>query len=77
MIPISSQVQKYKVIIKKKKRKYGKCNTIIIGNFVGKENAFLIQNTFPIITEFFDHIHTVEEKPITVHIFVIDRKSVV
>ena len=28
MIPISSQVEKYKVIIEKKKIKYGKCNTI-------------------------------------------------
>lgn len=67
MIPISSQVEKYKVIIEKKKRKYGKCNTIIIGKFAGKENAFLIQNAFPIIAEFFDHIHTVENKPVTVH----------
>ena len=67
MIPISSQVEKYRGIIEKKKRKYGKCNTIIIGKFAGKENAFLIQNTFPIIAKFFDHIHTVENKPVTVH----------
>ncbi len=67
MIPISSQVEKYKVILEKKKRKYGKCNTIIIGRFAGKENAFLIQNTFPIISKFFDHIHTIENKPVTVH----------
>ena len=67
MIPISSQVEKYKVIVEKKKRKYGKCNTIVIGKFAGKENAFLIQNAFPIIAEFFDHIHTVENKPVTVH----------
>ena len=49
------------------KRKYGKCNTIIIGNFAGKENVFLIQNAFPIIAEFFAHIHTVKNKPLTVH----------
>ena len=67
MIPISSQSEKYKVIVEKKKRKYGKCNTIIIGKFAGKENAFLIQNAFPIIAEFFDHIHTVKNKPVTVH----------
>ncbi|MDE5907831.1 MAG: hypothetical protein K2H52_03660 [Lachnospiraceae bacterium] len=67
MIPISSQVEKYKGIIEKKKRKYGRCNTIIIGKFARKENAFLIQNTFPIIAKFFDHIHTVENKPVTVH----------
>ena len=67
MIPISSQVEKYKVIVEKKKRRYGKCNTIIIGKFAGKENAFLIQNAFPVIAKFFDHIHTVENKPVTVH----------
>ncbi|MCM1101250.1 MAG: hypothetical protein NC398_07680 [Acetatifactor muris] len=67
MIPISSQVDKYKSIIEKKKRKYGKCNTIVIGKFAGKENAFLIQNAFPVIAKFLDHIHTVENKPVTVH----------
>lgn len=67
MIPISSQVEKYKVIMEKKKRKYGRCNTIIIGRFAGKDNAFLIQNAFPITSNFFDHIHTVENKPVTVH----------
>lgn len=67
MIPISSQVEKYKGIVEKKRRKYGKCNTIIIGRFAGKENVFLIQNTFPIIAKYFDHIHTIENKPITVH----------
>ena len=40
MIPISSQVEKYKIIIEKKKQRYGKCNTIIIGRFAGKDNAF-------------------------------------
>ena len=67
MIPISSQAGKYKGIIEKKKKKYGKCNTIFIGKFAGKENAFLIQNTFPIIEKYIDHVHTIEAKPITVH----------
>ena len=67
MIPISSQVDKYKSIIEKKKRKHGKCNTIVIGKFAGKENAFLIQNTFPVIAKFLDHVHTVDNKPVTVH----------
>lgn len=38
MIPISSQADKYKEIIEKKKKRYGKCNTIVIGLFAGKEN---------------------------------------
>jgi hypothetical protein len=67
MIPISSQAQKYKRIVENKKRKYGKCNTIVIGKFAGKENAFLIQNAFPIIEKYFDHVHTIQEKPVMVH----------
>lgn len=57
----------YKKIIEKKKKRYGKCNTIVIGLFAGKENAFLIQNAFPIIKKYFDHVHTVQKQPVTVH----------
>ena len=53
--------------IEKKIRRYGKCNTIIIGKFAGKENAFLIQNAFPIIDKYFDHVHTIENKPVAIH----------
>lgn len=67
MISISSQAEKYKGIIEKKKKKYGKCNTIVVGKFAGKENAFLIQNTFPIIEKYFDHVHTIQERPVSVH----------
>ncbi len=52
MIPISSQAEKYKEIIEKKKKRYGRCNTIVIGLFAGKENAFLIQNAFPVIEKY-------------------------
>lgn len=67
MIPISSQVEKYQKIINKKVQKYGKCNTIIIGIFGGKKNAFLIQNAFPISEKYLDHIHTIDNHPIQVH----------
>ena len=67
MIPISSQVEKYRKIIEKKMKRYGKCNTIIIGKFAGRENAFLIQNAFPIISSYLDHVHTVENEPVTIH----------
>lgn len=67
MIPISSQTEKYRKIIEKKKKRYGKCNTIIIGLFAGKENAFLIQNAFPVIEKYFDHVHTIQERPVTIH----------
>ena len=47
-IPMSSRVEKYKKIVENKIKRYKKCDTIIIGNYRGKEQAFLIQNMFPI-----------------------------
>lgn len=67
MVPISSKVDKYRSIINANIKKYNKCNTIVIGRFAGKDNAFLIQNAFPITEKYLDHIHTVEGKPITIH----------
>lgn len=67
MIPISSRVDKYRTIVDAKIKKHKKCNTIVIGRFAGNDNAFLIQNAFPITEKYLDHIHTVENKPITIH----------
>lgn len=67
MIPISSQTEKFERVIQKKIEKYGKCNTIIIGKFAGKQNAFLIQNAFPIISKYFAHVHVIENKPVQIH----------
>ena len=66
-IPQSSRTLKYKEIVKKKIAKYGKCNTIIIGEFGGKENAFLIQNMFPITEKYVDHEHTIGGKSVKIH----------
>ena len=35
--------------------------------FAEKENVFLILNTFPVIEKYFDHIHTVQDQPMTIH----------
>ncbi|SKC62111.1 hypothetical protein SAMN02745115_01826 [[Eubacterium] yurii] len=67
MIPISSKVEKYKKIITSKIKRNGKCSTIVIGIFAGKENAFLIQNAFPVKAIYLDHMHTIQGNPITVH----------
>ena len=29
--------------------------------------GYLIQNTFPVIEKYFDHIHTIQEQPVTIH----------
>ena len=51
-IPMSSKVEKYKSIVKDKISKYNKCDTIVIGNYRGRDHAFLIQNMFPITPKY-------------------------
>lgn len=59
MIPLSSRIEKYEKIVNHKIKKYGKCNSIIIGLISNKKAVFLIQNSFPIISEYINHEHTI------------------
>ena len=43
------------------------CTKIVLGKCDGKDAAYLIQNAFPVIAEYFDHIHTSNGKPLTLH----------
>ena len=52
LIPISSRVDKYHRIANKKISKYGKCDTILFGEVLGREKAFLIQNMMPITDDY-------------------------
>lgn len=45
-IPLSSKIDKYKKIIDRKIKKYGKCDTILIRKITNRESAILIQNAF-------------------------------
>lgn len=67
MIPISSQYNKYKRIHDEKVNKLGKCDTIVLGRFGGNNTAFLIQNAFPILGRYVDHVHTINNQPISLH----------
>ena len=62
-IPISSKVDKYKKIVNKKKEKYGFCNTILIDKIFEKDSAILLQNAFPTLEKYIDHVHTVNDEP--------------
>ena len=66
MVPLSSRVEKFKAIHDKQMAKYEKCLTIVLGEFDGKEAAFLLQNMFPIRDYYLDHIHTRNNNPIPV-----------
>lgn len=65
-IPMSSKVQKYKTVVENKLKRNKKCDTIVIGNYRGKDHAFLLQNMFPITEKYIDHIDTVKGKAIQV-----------
>ena len=62
-IPICSKVDKYKKIIDKKIEKYGFCNTILIEKIFDEESAILLQNAFPTLEKYIDHVHTIDGKP--------------
>ncbi|MBQ9834175.1 MAG: hypothetical protein IJO33_03180 [Bacilli bacterium] len=62
-IPLSSKVDKYQKIIDKKITRYGFCNTILIREIMGVDHAILLQNAFPTLEEYIDHVHKVNEIP--------------
>lgn len=66
VVPMSTRVEKYQAIYDKQQMKYGKCLTIVIGEFDNRTAAFLLQNMFPITEKYLDHIHTRNGNPIPV-----------
>ena len=64
VIPMSSRVNKYQVIVDKDINRFGKCLKIYIGEFAGKPNAFLFQNMFPILPKYISHVHTIGNNPV-------------
>lgn len=65
-IPISSKIEKYKKIIDKKIERYGFCNTIIIRKIADEDTAILLQNAFPTLEKYIDHVHTINGVPLKV-----------
>ena len=59
-------MDKYKKIIDKKIEKYGFCNTIIIRKIADEEAVILLQNAFPTLEKYIDHVHTVAGVPLNV-----------
>lgn len=67
MVPVSSKYDKYKKIHDQQVQKYKKCTKIVLGKCAGWDAAYLIQNAFPITTDYFDHIHTSHGQPLKMH----------
>ncbi|MCL2079075.1 MAG: hypothetical protein FWH17_04430 [Oscillospiraceae bacterium] len=67
VIPMSSRTEKYMCYMKKDINRYGKCLKIIIGEYASVNAVFLLQNMFPILPKYIDHIHMVKQNPIPVN----------
>lgn len=65
-IPISSKVDKYQRIVNNKIEKYGFCNTLIIRKIADEDAAILLQNAFPTLEKYIDHVHTIDGVPFQV-----------
>lgn len=67
MIPLSSQIEKYSKIYEEKIKKHGKCLNLVISNYGGKKSVFLLQNMFPILPKYIDHVHTSNGQPLEIY----------
>ena len=65
-IPLSSKVSKYQPIINKKIKKYGNCKSIMISEIANKKSVILLQNAFPTLEKYIDHVHTINGAPVRV-----------
>lgn len=52
MIPVTSQVEKYRKIYTQKIKKFKRCDNLVFAKFLNKEAVFLIQNIFPITDKY-------------------------
>jgi hypothetical protein len=68
VIPFSSKVSKFKGIYSKQIAKYKRCDTIVFGEVLGHEKAFLIQNMCPITKQYInnEYIDPVGNVPVRV-----------
>lgn len=65
-IPLSSTISKYKPIIDKKIKKYRSCKSIMIREIANKPSVILLQNAFPTLEKYIDHVHTINGAPVRV-----------
>lgn len=67
MVPVSTKVQKYRIHYDKQVRRYGRCTKIVLAQCGGVDAAYLIQNAFPTIPYYLDHIHIKDGCPVASH----------
>lgn len=62
MVPISSQLSKYKTLYNEKRKKYPDYDGLEFGYVNGSERVFLIQNVCPVTEEYIAGIYTCTRK---------------
>lgn len=62
-VPLTSKYEKFEEKYQCQKERYGNCLTITLGEYGGKNAAFLLQNLFPALPEDIDHIHQINGIP--------------
>jgi len=67
VIPMSSRVEKYAGFIHKDIDRYGECLKIVMGEYANVNAVFLLQNMFPILPKYIDHIHLIKQNPVPVN----------
>ena len=67
MVPMSSRIEKYQPFVDRDVEKYGKCLKIVIGEYAQRDSAFLLQNMFPILPKYIDHVHIVRQNVVPVN----------
>ena len=61
VIPMSTRTEKYTGFMEKDIARYGKCLKIVAGEYAGVKAVFLLQNMFPILPKYIDHIHLIKQ----------------
>ena len=65
---VAGKMGKYQGIIAKKKQQYGKCETLVIGEVLGQQAAFLIQNMCPVTTQYITETYVQESNKVPVSV---------
>lgn len=74
MVPMSTRTEKYQLLHDRMTAKYKECLTIVMGYYDGKRAAFLLQNMFPTIERYLDHVHTKNGNPVPINYLI--RKDI-
>ncbi len=66
LVPISSRIEKYRNLEKRRIEKYGRCNDIIFGEVLGREAAFLLQNMCPVTEKYIEPYVMANNEPVNI-----------